>query len=632
MSRAACTQWWGSVSDSRIMRVTFAIVPAFFAVLTGCSESTASGPADTGAAAPAGFVVSDVTGGSTSASLAAATLVSTETNTVYVSALPGTFASASSVEIRNKTTGGAPVGIQLINGGFDPIAVEAHAGDELSITVNNPGGPPTLVFVVVPKRRPPEVVRTAPPKGRTDVALNVQVEVVFSEPVNRRTVTSSSLILTQDGSNVPGTVSVSDDGLRARFTPDTPLQPSREYSFIATDAVRDLDGDPLVNAPPTTFTTVPPTVGTVLISLATSSADPNLIDPDGYTLRVDSGREMGVPVNGTLSIEDLPVGPHSIELGGLAANCSLADDRYSTATVQISGGVTSRVSFSVICEERIALSGVLAFVSERDGNPEIYRMNADGTGLARLTNHPGSDIDPAWSPDGKRIAFVSDRDGSPNIYVMNADGTNVVRRTVDGTNDSPAWSPDGKKIVFSSLRGGWFSLYTMDVDGNWGAPTRVGPDTGWNAYPSWSPDGKRIVFTSDFRAYDFAYDLLSINADGSDQQWLLLGPFFSPNQRYYYQAAWSPDGSKIALVECQNSREYCFPGSSVSITNADGSGLRNVAASAGYSSPAWSPDGRFIAFGIQPCNTCEGSIRVVSADGTHRGLITSDGYSPSWTR
>src|SRR3989442_11795477 len=70
-------------------------------------------------------------------------------------------------------------------------------------------------------------------------------------------------------------------------------------------------------------------------------------------------------------------------------------------------------------------NGLIAFTSDRDGNAEIYTMNADGTGQTNLTNNPFFDCCPAWSPDGTRIAFTSNRDGNVEIYVMNADGTGV---------------------------------------------------------------------------------------------------------------------------------------------------------------------------------------------------------------
>ena len=65
----------------------------------------------------------------------------------------------------------------------------------------------------------------------------------------------------------------------------------------------------------------------------------------------------------------------------------------------------------------------LAFTSNRDGNPEIYVMNRDGSGLRRLTNHPDIDVTPTWSPTGTQIAFTSDRTGTPQIYIVGADGT-----------------------------------------------------------------------------------------------------------------------------------------------------------------------------------------------------------------
>ena len=92
------------------------------------------------------------------------------------------------------------------------------------------------------------------------------------------------------------------------------------------------------------------------------------------------------------------------------------------------------------------------FVSWRDGNGEVYAMDADGSGPRNLTQHPAKDVRPAWSPDGRRIAFVSRRDGNSEVYVMNADGSgkrNLTRSRA--SDDFPTWSPDGRRIAF--LRG-----------------------------------------------------------------------------------------------------------------------------------------------------------------------------------
>src|SRR3990172_7831398 len=84
-------------------------------------------------------------------------------------------------------------------------------------------------------------------------------------------------------------------------------------------------------------------------------------------------------------------------------------------------------------------TGLIAFESDRDGNREIYVMNADSTSQTRLTNNPASDINPSWSPDGTKIAFESTRDGNDQIYVMNADGTSQTRITTN-TASYPSWS------------------------------------------------------------------------------------------------------------------------------------------------------------------------------------------------
>jgi TolB protein len=272
---------------------------------------------------------------------------------------------------------------------------------------------------------------------------------------------------------------------------------------------------------------------------------------------------------------------------------------------------------------------MLAFVSERDGNSEIYVVNVDGTGLQRLTSDAGQDVDPAWSPDAERIAFASDRAGRWDIYVMDADGSNVVRRTETGQwNSSPAWSADGTKIAFSSLRDGQYGLYVMNVDGDWGNPTRVGFDRGWNGHPAWSPDGERIAFVSDWRAFDFVYDLYVVSADGSRITTLIEGPF-NPFI-FYFQPSWSPDGARIAVVVCGYAWENCYPSSSIAVANADGSGLKTLVQTSGYARPTWSPDGSTIAFSSRACSACEGELRYVSADGSISGVIFPSGHSPAW--
>lgn len=130
----------------------------------------------------------------------------------------------------------------------------------------------------------------------------------------------------------------------------------------------------------------------------------------------------------------------------------------------------------------------LAFASDRDGNSEIYSINADGTGLVNLTNDSGDDDDPAWSHDGTRIAFDSNQSvGLPDeIFLMDADGSNQRRLLSMAEAVAPAWSPGDSLIAFAS-RGpnGTFEIFLTDSLG--GLPVQVTDDLFTNLAPTFSP-------------------------------------------------------------------------------------------------------------------------------------------------
>ena len=119
-------------------------------------------------------------------------------------------------------------------------------------------------------------------------------------------------------------------------------------------------------------------------------------------------------------------------------------------------------------DENVPLPGRIAFASDRDGDFEIYMINADGTSLVRLTESKGVDYPSSWSPDGRKLAFVSNRSGSYNIYVMSVDGSEpTVQLTLDseGTG-SPNWSPDGRKLTFVTERRDSYNTYIISVGGS----------------------------------------------------------------------------------------------------------------------------------------------------------------------
>jgi Tol biopolymer transport system component len=152
----------------------------------------------------------------------------------------------------------------------------------------------------------------------------------------------------------------------------------------------------------------------------------------------------------------------------------------------------------------------IAFVSQRDNLfGEIYTMNADGTNVVRLTNTPGASDSPSWSKDGSQLVFSSNRDlfdpatGSVSIvqfevYVMNADGSGVTRLTNNDQFDGePVFSPDGRHIAFTSQRdhptASGQDLYLMDADG--ANVTRLTSQDADLAGPSWDPHGRNLAFS-----------------------------------------------------------------------------------------------------------------------------------------
>ena len=120
----------------------------------------------------------------------------------------------------------------------------------------------------------------------------------------------------------------------------------------------------------------------------------------------------------------------------------------------------------------------------------IYVINADGSGLIRLTDDSSDNSHPSWSPDGQRIAYHSYRDGDAEIYVMNADGSDQTQLTDNSIWDGePSWSPDGRRIVYSSGDSLNEDLYLMNSDGSGQTQLTDNSDNliGRDHSPSWGP-------------------------------------------------------------------------------------------------------------------------------------------------
>lgn len=277
----------------------------------------------------------------------------------------------------------------------------------------------------------------------------------------------------------------------------------------------------------------------------------------------------------------------------------------------------------VMAQMPVCTNCKIVFVSSRDGNEEIYSCNADGSNIQRLTNNGGSDVQPAWSPDRTLIAFFSDRTGNDELYIMNADGSNVVRKTFSGNCQNPAWSPDGTKIAYSAMSNGSSNIWVIDAIG--GSPSLLFEAPGYDDQPTWSPDGTKIALVSDWAAYDFVYDIYTINANGTGFT-ALTGNIFDHID--YLYPSWSPSGTKLAMTISETIGINLY-NTKVGVINADGSGLTPIiSGAAAWTKTSWSGDGSKIAY-----TSLSGSrkdVLWVSADGTATGTIVTDGWDADW--
>ena len=264
-------------------------------------------------------------------------------------------------------------------------------------------------------------------------------------------------------------------------------------------------------------------------------------------------------------------------------------------------------------------TGTVVFVSNRDGNSEIYRMNHDGSELIRLTNNISDDGSPDWSPDGSKIAFQSNRSGEFEIYIMNADGTDQMQLTTMHRCYVPQWSPDGTRIAFYTRQDNNNTIYTMNPDGT-GLEQVTDPDISAQD-PYWSPDGLKIAFLTS----RIPSGLYTINIDGTNPDLVIESAEIA-------SMAWSPEGEYFALSktssEVSNFDIYTYeitPASLVRITTAHYNHL----------GVDWSPGGYSLIFYSNRDNIDNFEIYTMAASGDQiKNISNHPAYDiePDWTR
>jgi TolB protein len=269
--------------------------------------------------------------------------------------------------------------------------------------------------------------------------------------------------------------------------------------------------------------------------------------------------------------------------------------------------------------EKSVFSTRVVFVSNRDGNDEIYMMDYDGANQTRITFNKYKDYMPAWSPDQRTIAYTSYKRGNADLYLRNIyEGTEILVAS-KGTNYAAAFSPDGKKLAFCSTMSGDgnAAIYVLDLGTT--RTKRLTYSGAIDTAPSWSPTGREIAFTSD-RTGQGAPQIYIMDAEGSNVRKVSFGG------NYFDSPAWSPTGDRIAYVaRVENIFDlYILNLRTNQTTKLTESNARNE-------TPSWSPDGRHLVF----TSNMSGSLQVytIDYDGANLRRLTDRGENklPNWT-
>ena len=331
--------------------------------LTGCSDSRINDPSEN-SHTPKGAVVSNAVPSQRAANAFFANSTSGESDLAYVSVYPGTFERATQVRLVNRNGAQTSDIIPLIDGGFDPVPVASLTGDTIDVIPLGVNEPPLVLKV--PPRRPPGIVRTKPAKGRTDVALNVVITIVFTEPVDPKTVSRETVRLLKNNTALAGDVIVDENGWEVDFVPDSPLDPSTSYSISLGTAVKDMDGDALEAAFSASFVTRASDCGGIAGTTACSGT--NVVtgtvveSPSGHPIANALVNAWLTDVNGTVS-----------SVGTIAAdsNGQFKIDGLPNATLQVRGIIPS---YDQPCGVSVDLKGsgaslLVTMVSSRSPRP-----------------------------------------------------------------------------------------------------------------------------------------------------------------------------------------------------------------------------------------------------------------------
>ena len=268
-------------------------------------------------------------------------------------------------------------------------------------------------------------------------------------------------------------------------------------------------------------------------------------------------------------------------------------------------------------EQGIARSK-LAFINNNTRFKELYIIDYDGRNIRRLTHDKKLNILPKWSPIGNQITYTSYLYNNPDLFSI--DLQNNRRRIISkyqGLNSAGTFSPDGTKILLTLSRGRYPNLYLIS-EATGEILRRMTDGSYIDTSPSFAPNGQEIVFISDRPGLPQLYIM---NIEGGNVRRLTTSDFCD-------SPAWSPRGDKIVFTMRQQKGNYDLfvydlPTSKITRLTSNQRNNEN---------PAWSPDGRFVAFSSTRSGRSEIYIMAIDGSGTRKlAEIPGASFTPSWS-
>jgi ABC-type sugar transport system substrate-binding protein len=292
----------------------------------------------------------------------------------------------------------------------------------------------------------------------------------------------------------------------------------------------------------------------------------------------------------------------------IITGCSTTSTPASPATVASTEAVSPTQALKLeTTEEPIAtpvpiptetppIPCMIAFDTDRDGNREVYVMGPEGKDPYNVSNDPGDDSDPSWSPDGTKIAFVSNRatdgEGGQFIYVVNADGSKVWQLSHDNGSRQPDWSNDGRMITYTAND----DIFVIPADGS-GPSVNLTNSPEKDMQSSWSPDNSQIVWLS---GNDGKWNIKTMDANGSNVQQIT-------NDGKVTDVAWTVDGQ--LFTHWDNQEAKCFN----CVMDADGGNVMDAGGKGTIQRylPFWTLDGKRVECVSADINSADNEIYLV---------------------